>query len=113
MRERTVNCLSAEGFHRMHYVEWGDPAASRVVVCVHGLTRNGRDFDDWTGGTTRDPREIVALSAEDRTAWDAKMKQGIDTHWRVADGVLVSDGHEPYLATKEDFGDFELWVDWK
>jgi pimeloyl-ACP methyl ester carboxylesterase len=29
----------------MAYREWGDPAAARVVVCVHGLTRNSRDFD--------------------------------------------------------------------
>jgi pimeloyl-ACP methyl ester carboxylesterase len=29
----------------MRYVEWGDPANPRVLVCVHGLTRNGRDFD--------------------------------------------------------------------
>jgi pimeloyl-ACP methyl ester carboxylesterase len=29
----------------MAYWHWGDPAASRVVVCVHGLSRQGRDFD--------------------------------------------------------------------
>jgi pimeloyl-ACP methyl ester carboxylesterase len=29
----------------MAYVEWGDPANRRVLVCVHGLTRCGRDFD--------------------------------------------------------------------
>jgi pimeloyl-ACP methyl ester carboxylesterase len=29
----------------MAYREWGDPIAARVVICVHGLTRNGRDFD--------------------------------------------------------------------
>lgn len=29
----------------LSYVEWGDPGASRTVVCVHGLTRNARDFD--------------------------------------------------------------------
>jgi pimeloyl-ACP methyl ester carboxylesterase len=29
----------------MHWVEWGDPANPRVLVCVHGLTRCGRDFD--------------------------------------------------------------------
>lgn len=74
---------------------------------------NGNDFDDWTGGATRDPREIAALDSKKRAAWDAKMRDGIDTHWRVEDGELVSDGHEPYLATKKDFGDFELWVDWK
>jgi pimeloyl-ACP methyl ester carboxylesterase len=27
------------------YVDWGDPGAARTVVCVHGLTRNARDFD--------------------------------------------------------------------
>ena len=37
--------LSPHGFHRVVYYEWGDPANARVVVCVHGLARNGRDFD--------------------------------------------------------------------
>lgn len=45
MRSRTVQCLSPAGLHRMAYTEWGDPANSRVLICVHGLTRNGRDFD--------------------------------------------------------------------
>lgn len=73
---------------------------------------NGQDFIDWTGGLTRDPREIAALSKDERDAWDAEMKKGINEHWRVEDGVLISDGHDPYLATKEDYGDFEMWVDW-
>lgn len=29
----------------MAYWQWGDPGASHVVVCVHGLSRQGRDFD--------------------------------------------------------------------
>jgi len=45
MRQRHVQCLSPAGFHRMAYVEWGDPRNPRVLVCVHGLTRCGRDFD--------------------------------------------------------------------
>jgi pimeloyl-ACP methyl ester carboxylesterase len=44
-RERQIDFLSPHGFGRMHYYEWGDPANGHVVVCVHGLTRNGRDFD--------------------------------------------------------------------
>lgn len=40
-----VQCLGAKGLHRMAYWEWGDAANPRVVVCVHGLTRQGRDFD--------------------------------------------------------------------
>ena len=45
MREGKVKCLSAAGFHHMAYVEWGDAANPKVLVCVHGLTRSGRDFD--------------------------------------------------------------------
>ena len=45
MREMSVLCLGAAGFHRIAYTEWGAPDAARTLVCVHGLTRNGRDFD--------------------------------------------------------------------
>jgi pimeloyl-ACP methyl ester carboxylesterase len=40
-----VQCLDNRGLHRMAYWQWGDPANPRVLVCVHGLTRQGRDFD--------------------------------------------------------------------
>jgi len=40
-----VNCPDGQGGHRMAYWHWGDPAAAHVVVCMHGLTRQGRDFD--------------------------------------------------------------------
>jgi pimeloyl-ACP methyl ester carboxylesterase len=40
-----VSCLDSRGLHRMAYWEWGDPANDRVVICVHGLSRQGRDFD--------------------------------------------------------------------
>ena len=43
----SVQCLGARGLHRMAYVEWGDPANPRVLVCVHGLARQGRDFDTF------------------------------------------------------------------
>ena len=45
-RERSVQCASPSGLHRMAYTEWGDPANPQVLVCVHGLSRNGHDFDD-------------------------------------------------------------------
>ncbi|MFO1220939.1 MAG: alpha/beta hydrolase [Burkholderiaceae bacterium] len=40
-----VQCLDAKGLHRMAYWEWGDSANRRVLVCAHGLSRQGRDFD--------------------------------------------------------------------
>ncbi|WP_144156659.1 alpha/beta fold hydrolase [Paraburkholderia sp. BCC1885] len=44
-RQRFVQCASPGGLHRIAYTEWGDPANPRVLLCVHGLTRSGRDFD--------------------------------------------------------------------
>ena len=40
-----VACDDPQGGHRMAYWQWGDARSARVVVCVHGLTRQGRDFD--------------------------------------------------------------------
>jgi len=40
-----VQCLDTRGLHRMAYWEWGDPANPRVLLCAHGLARQGRDFD--------------------------------------------------------------------
>lgn len=40
-----MRCLDPHGFHWMRYSEWGDPRNPRVLVCAHGLSRNGRDFD--------------------------------------------------------------------
>lgn len=40
-----VSCPDAEGRHRMGYWQWGDARAPHLVACVHGLSRQGRDFD--------------------------------------------------------------------
>ena len=40
-----ILCPDIEGGHHMAYWQWGDAAAAHVVVCVHGLSRQGRDFD--------------------------------------------------------------------
>ncbi len=48
MTEPTLNyvsCPDAAGGHRMAYWQWGRPDSGHVVVCVHGLSRQGRDFD--------------------------------------------------------------------
>ena len=38
-------CPDAAGGHRMAYWQWGEPESPHLVLCVHGLTRQGRDFD--------------------------------------------------------------------
>ena len=40
-----LSCPDAASGHRMAYWQWGNPKSAHVVVCVHGLSRQGRDFD--------------------------------------------------------------------
>lgn len=54
----TLRCLSATGLHRMAYWEWGARDNPRVLVCVHGLARQGRDFDRLARRLSRDYRVI-------------------------------------------------------
>lgn len=44
-RLEAIECVSPAGLHRMAYWEWGERDNPDVVLCVHGLTRTGRDFD--------------------------------------------------------------------
>ncbi|MFO0995179.1 MAG: alpha/beta hydrolase [Alphaproteobacteria bacterium] len=64
--------LSAGGFHRIAYTEWGERDNPRVLVCVHGLTRNGRDFDAIAAALSRRYRvicpDVVGRGASDRLA---------------------------------------------
>ena len=45
MRHGSYLSLNSKGFHKLAYTEWGERDNPSVLVCVHGLTRNGRDFD--------------------------------------------------------------------
>jgi len=58
LRQRHVQCVSPSGLHRVAYTEWGDPANPRVLVCVHGLTRSGRDFDEVAKVFAREYRVV-------------------------------------------------------
>lgn len=57
-RLEAVHCLDTQGLHRMAYWEWGDRDNPRVVVCVHGLTRQGRDFDTLARALAGDYRVV-------------------------------------------------------
>jgi pimeloyl-ACP methyl ester carboxylesterase len=78
MRHRSVQCMGPHGLHRMAYTEWGDPANPRVLVCVHGLTRNRRDFD--------------------------YLARALADHYRVVCPDVVGRGESEWLAIKDDYG---------
>ncbi len=77
MRERRLSCLSLHEFHDVSYYEWGEPDNDRVAICVHGLTRNGRDFDD--------------------------IAQALSTEYRVLCPDIPGRGKSEWLTHKEDY----------
>ena len=70
-RDGWVSSISKRGFHRSAYVEWGDPASERVAVCVHGLSRQGRDFDVLASAMARQGWRVICpdLPGRGRSGW--------------------------------------------
>jgi pimeloyl-ACP methyl ester carboxylesterase len=75
-RRRSVQCASPAGLHRIAYREWGDARNREVLVCVHGLTRSSRDFDELARALCGQFRvvcpDIAGRGDSDRLA-DAKL----------------------------------------
>lgn len=58
MTSHRYRALGPHGFHGVHYTEWGDPKNPKVLICAHGLTRTGRDFDFLAAVLEREYRVI-------------------------------------------------------
>jgi pimeloyl-ACP methyl ester carboxylesterase len=57
--------LNSQGFHRIVYSDWG-PADAEPIVCVHGLTGNGHDFDVLAEELIQDGYRLVAVDLAGR-----------------------------------------------
>jgi 3-keto-disaccharide hydrolase len=74
---------------------------------------NGKDLVGWHGMGHFDPRTLAAMSDEDREKKRATDLKDVAQHWTVDNGELVNDGHGVYLTTDQNYGDIELWIDYK
>ena len=84
-----VPCLDTQGLHRMAYWEWGERDNPRVVVCVHGLTRQGRDFDTLARALAADYRVVCPdVVGRGRSDWLAD-PAGYQVPAYVADMVAL------------------------
>jgi pimeloyl-ACP methyl ester carboxylesterase len=73
----------------MAYTEWGDPANPRVLVCVHGLTRSGRDFDRLAAALCHEYRVICPdVAGRGLSDWLADPKHYVIPQY-VADMVTL------------------------
>ena len=88
-RLNTVQCLDARGLHRMAYWEWGDASNPRVLVCVHGLSRQGRDFDTLAQALCQDYRVVCPdVVGRGRSDW-LKDPSGYQIPAYIADMVTL------------------------
>ena len=78
-----IECQDPHGTHKMAYAEWGDRNNENVLICVHGISSNGRDFD-----------EVVTALQQD---------------YRVICPDVVGRGKSDWLADSKDYG-FPVYV---
>ncbi len=63
---RVPNTMAGEGTHEIVYYDYGDPMSLVPVVCVHGLTRNARDFDLLAQELAKRGRRVISISMPGR-----------------------------------------------
>jgi len=98
-RTLSLSSLSPHGFHRVVYYEWGDPANDRIVICVHGLSRNGRDFD-VLGEALADTHRVIAVDMPGRGAsqWLHDANDYVFPTYLTALTALVARSNESRVA---------------
>lgn len=74
---------------------------------------NGKDLSNWKGLAHKNANERRKLTGDALTTAQETADENMRQHWSVVDGVLTYDGEGQSLCTANDFGDFELYIDWK
>lgn len=71
-RQHRVLGYGPDGYHEIAYTQWGEPDPERTVICVHGLTRNARDFDKLAQTMARDHHVICPdVIGRGKSSWMA------------------------------------------
>jgi hypothetical protein len=80
---------------------------------------NGKDLANWKGQIAEDPRRVAklldGLSAEEKAKKQQEADRKTFEHWVVQDGLIHFTGKRGIgnIETRAEFGDFELYLDWK
>jgi pimeloyl-ACP methyl ester carboxylesterase len=103
-RVGSVPYLLGSSFHTMAYVEFGNPAAP-AVLCIHGLTRNGRDFDPLAEALS-DRFHVICpdLPGRGKSDWLADGAQYQPTTYAVALSHLLALINKPVALVGTSLG---------
>ncbi len=74
---------------------------------------NGKDLTGWKGLAHKNANERRKLEGEALATAQKTADETMNAHWSVKDGVLTYDGSGQSLCTDKDYGDFEMYIDWK
>ncbi len=77
---------------------------------------NGKDLNGWKGllaAPYDNPSKRAQISPDVVADAQRQADEDMQKHWKVENGALVFDGKGRSLATAKDYGDFEMYVDWK
>ena len=94
------------------------PANEKDNTPPKGFTAlfNGTDLTGWKGLLAEpydNPSKRAALRPEERAARQKKVDEDMRAHWKAENGEIVFDGKGRSLCAAKDYGNFELYVDWK
>ena len=73
---------------------------------------NGKNLEGWKG-LVASPPERAKMSKDQLSKAQSKADEEMRDHWHPTHGVLIFDGKGKSLCTAKDYGDFEMYVDWK
>lgn len=91
MRQDFFHALGTGGFHRIAYTDWGNAANPHVVLCVHGLARNSRDFDFLARALADDCRVVcMDVAGRGESDWlDVKSEYTFSTYQSDAAALVA------------------------
>ena len=72
---------------------------------------NGTDLTGWQG--LIDIKSRAKMTPEEREKKQKEANDKVLPNWKIVDGILYYDGKSNSLQTAKDYGDFELFIDWK
>ena len=89
---KEVRVLGRSGFRKLAYAEWGPSSAARTVVCVHGVSRTGRDFDPLAQALAAAGMRVIApdLPGRGRSDWLASSLHYTDRAYTSALTALIA-----------------------
>jgi len=98
VRQQSFLALGDGGFHRIAYTEWGEPANPHVVLCVHGLARNSRDFDFLAAALEPDCRVLcMDVAGRGESEWLANPAEYTFSTYQADAAAMLSRAAAPKL----------------